>query len=629
MKVSRTWLQKYFAADLPSVEELAELLTFHAFEIEEAHGDLLDVKILPDRAAYALSHRGIAKEVAALVGQPVKEDPLRMPLPEFPTASALSVSIEDGHECFRYMGAIVRGVSVGPSPAWLKEALEAVGQRSINNVVDATNYVMLNIGQPLHAFDAARLGSKDGKYAIAVRGAFEGEKITTLSGDEYVLPEGTLLIVDAAKDTAVGIAGVKGGKAAEITEATTDIVIESANFNGPSVRRSAQTLKLFTDASARFQNRISPELAAYGMRDVLTLIQELAGGTLEGVTDVRAGLPQEHLAPISVSLEKINKVLGSEFGAHEVAQAFDRLDLPFREENRIFTVTPPFERRDLQIPEDLIEEAGRILGYQRIASHALPALPVLPDQLRYRAIERIKDVLIERGFTEISTPAFSTEGDIALANPLQEDRPWLRASLSKNMQDAVLRATQVAPRVLGPDESVRLFEIGNVFTKEGEEVRVCLGYHQLSGKKRAFLVEIADALTDLLGAPVVAGEEGVVEIRLDNLDLSKLAEGYEPERVMLQKFRQFSLYPSALRDIAVWSPVGTEETEVANAIISQAGDLLARIDLFDRFEKDGRVSHAFRLVFESSERTLSDTDLNPTMERITTALNGREGWQVR
>ena len=160
MKVSRTWLQKYFAADLPSVEELAELLTFHAFEIEEAHGDLLDVKILPDRAAYALSHRGIAKEVAALVGQPVKEDPLRMPLPEFPTASALSVSIEDGHECFRYMGAIVRGVSVGPSPAWLKEALEAVGQRSINNVVDATNYARwdrpLEEREPIAWEDAVR-----------------------------------------------------------------------------------------------------------------------------------------------------------------------------------------------------------------------------------------------------------------------------------------------------------------------------------------------------------------------------------------------------------------------------------------------------------------------------------------
>lgn len=624
MKISRTWLQKYFKNDLPSVEELSELLTFHAFEIEEAEGDLLDVKVLPDRAAYALSHRGIAKEVAAVTGQPLEKDPLREALPEFSQNEALSVRIEDEHQCFRYMGAVVRGVKVGPSPAWLKEALESVGQRSINNVVDATNYVMLNIGQPLHAFDASKMGS-----SIVVRGAKAGEKITTLSGDEYELPEGTLLITDGATGEGLGIAGVKGGRAAEITEATKDIIIESANFNGPSVRKAAQSLKLFTDASSRFQNRISPELAAYGMRDVLALIQEIAGGTLEGVTDVRAGLPQDHLAPVSVSLEKINRVLGTEFGAHEVASAFDRLDLPFKEENHVFTVTPPFERRDIQIPEDLIEEAGRILGYERIVPHELPQLTVPADQRRYRALERIKDLLAERGFTEISTPAFSVEGDIKLANPLQEDRPWLRASLSKHMQDALTRGVPLAPRIFGPDESLRLFELGNVFTANGEEVRLCLGYQQLSGKKKAALAEVADALKDLLGSEVPAESDGIVEVRLDTLDLETLGEGYEPRVTALQKFKQFSVYPSALRDVAVWTPAGTEESEVENLVVSEAGELLARIDLFDRFEKEGRMSYAFRLVFESKEKTLSDADLNPVMERVTAALNGKEGWQVR
>ncbi|OYV26316.1 MAG: hypothetical protein B7W98_03205 [Parcubacteria group bacterium 20-58-5] len=160
MKVSLTWLQKYFDTPLPGADAIADAFTFHAFEIEEMKGDLMDVKVLPNRAADCLSHRGIAKELSAILDAPLKQDPLRDPLPEFPQTDALMVEIEDSKKCLRYMGALVKGVKVGPSPAWLREALEAVGQRSINNVVDATNYVMLNIGQPLHAFDAAKLAQK-------------------------------------------------------------------------------------------------------------------------------------------------------------------------------------------------------------------------------------------------------------------------------------------------------------------------------------------------------------------------------------------------------------------------------------------------------------------------------------
>lgn len=629
MKISKKWLQKYFEAELPSTAQLAEAFTFHAFEIEEAEGDLLDVKVLPDRAAYALSHRGVAKEAAAILNLSMKQDPLRLAPPVFADTGTLTVSIDDPKKCFRYIGAVVRGVKVGPSPAWLKEALESVGQRSINNVVDATNYVMLDLGQPLHAFDAKKLDDcpAEGRYEIVVRDSKEGEEITTLSGETYVLPAGTLLIVDDNCDNPIGIAGVKGGKEAEIDSTTTDIIVESANFDGSSVRKTAQSLKLFTDASSRFQNRISPELAAYGMSAVLDLIQEVAGGERESVTDVRAGLPQEHLVPVHVSLDKINGMLGSEFGAHEVAEALGRLDLSFSEESRTFLVTPPFERRDLQIPEDIAEEVGRILGYERIAPMMLPPLPVAPDQNEFRGIERVRDLLVERGFTEISTPAFAAAGEVALANPLQEDRPWLRASLRANMEDALVRAVAVAPKVLGPDESVRLFEVGNIFTASGERLSLALGYKPL-GKPKAVLSEAADALGELLNTSItVTGE--VLEVALGEANVYELGEGHEPRKVVLQKFRPFSAYPFALRDVAVWSPAGTEESEVANAILSQAGELLARLDLFDRFEKDGRVSHAFRLVFESSEKTLSDTELNPIMEAVTKALNANEGWQVR
>jgi len=632
MKVSRQWLQKYFDTELPSAEVIADALTFHAVEIEEVEGDMLDVKILPDRAAYMLSHRGVAVEVAAALNLPLKEDPLRTDLTDYPATDRLSVEVEDQNACPRYIGALVEGVKVGPSPAWLKEALTSVGQRSINNVVDATNYVMLNIGQPLHAFDAKKLVEKDRAYALSVRGALEGEKITTLSGEEYVLPEDVLVIVDRNADAAVGIAGVKGGKRAEIEAATTDIVLEAANFDGTNVRKAAQALKLWTDASQRFQNKPSAALAAYGMRDVLALIKEVAGGELVGVTDAHAPLPEP--AAVAVSLEKINSVLGTNHTSYLVEEALKRLGFAYTVTDAGFTVLVPFERRDLVIEEDLVEEVGRILGYEKIEGVELPLQASAPDQRRYRGIERIKDFLIERGYSEVSTQSFGVEGEVELANPLQADRPWLRASLLSNMEEALTRAAQMAPRLVGPDKEIKIFEVGNVFTKEGEYLVLALGAKAISGKLSPDIVKehVAALEQELFLESAKARyslDASMVEINLADVNLEKLGDEYAPVATRLGAYTPFSIYPFALRDIAVWTPEGTTENEVRNLVLREAGDLLVRLDLFDTFEKEGRTSYAFRLVFESKERTLSDADLDPAMECITNALNATDGFTVR
>lgn len=610
MKISLKWLQTYFDAPLPSADEIADAYTFHAFEIDEMQGDMMDVKVLPNRAADCLSHRGLAKDLSAILDIPLKSDPLRESCQGLPLAAkgspwqGLKVEIEDPKKCSRYMGALVRGVKVGPSPAWLKEALEAVGQRSINNVVDATNYVMLNIGQPLHAFDAAKLAQKDGVYAIGVRNAKEGEKITTLSGEEYELTPNIQLITDAHQDRSIALAGVKGGKAAELTGDTTDIIVESANFDGTTTRRAAQALKLFTDASARFQNRPSPELAAYGMRDVLKLITEIAGGEVVSIVDEYPTRPEQSRG-VTVSHARVNSLLGSSFNIADIEEVFRRLGLDASVEQDVFTVTSPFERTDLTIAEDLVEEVGRIIGYDRIVSQELPALATAPDQSRYRGTERMKDQLVEQGFTEVSTQSFAKKGDVMLANPLDKHMPALRTSLEDNLKTALEAAKHVALLVLAPGQKPKLFEVGTVFPKAGEFVEL--------------------RMTERVPA---WGENSAT---FDNLSVAKLEDygkDYEPVRHKLGAYTPFSVYPFIARDIALWTPSGTESGAVMAMIRENASELLVRLDQFDTFEKEGRVSYAYRLVFQSGERTLTDEEVNGVMEKISTALVV-QGYEVR
>ncbi len=622
MKVSYKWLQNFFETPLPSAEVIDDALTFHSFEIEEREGDLIDVNVLPNRAADCLCHRGIAKEISAILDIPSSHDSLREELPVWEKFDVLAVDIEDTQKCSRYIGAHVKGVKIGPSPTWLREALEAVGQRSINNVVDATNYVMLNIGQPLHAFDADKLSKKDGVYKIGIRGARPGENITTLTGEKYELPEQTLLISDAVADVPIGIAGIKGGSVAQIDEATTSLVVESASFDGASVRRTAQKLNLITDASLRFQNNPSSELAAYGMRDVLALIANVAGGVVAGVTDVYEVTPPRPEGAaggaVSLSLSHLSNVLGVTLSHDTVSDIFKRLGLPAEVNGDTFTITPPFERTDITIPEDLIEEVGRLAGYDILPDETLPKISAPPNNERYYGVQCIKDFLVEHGFTEISTQTFAKKGDIALSNPFDKTKPMLRTTLMQNMETALTQAKQYAPRVFGPGVAIKLFEIGSVFTKNDEKMALSLS-------------EDVPELDELLHSPKALSQSGgIVEYILSPDILASIGKGYTPKLCeIVGTYKPYSSYPFALRDIAVWTPEGTASDAVEEIIRLHAGELLVRADRFDSFTKDRRVSFAFRLVFESPNRTLTDELINTQMENITTALNGEDGYTVR
>ena len=599
MRISREWLQTYFDKELPTAEALAEALTFHAFEIESVENNILDVKVTPNRGHDCLSHRGIAKELSAILDIPLKQDPLRGKAELTPTTDSVAVSIEEPKLCRRYIAGHIRGVNVGPSPEWLRKRLEAIGQRSINNIVDATNYVMFGLGQPLHAFDAGELKKGKNGYAIAVRTAKKGEKMTTLDGEAHTFNDSTLLITDANTKKPIGIAGVKGGKEAGVNEKTTEIILESANFDGVSVRRSAQAQKLRTDASERFQQVISPELAAYGIRAAADLIIELAGGELVGFADEYPSLLPS--AEIIISASKVNDVLGRSLAKSDMADVLARLDFPFKAAQGTFTIQVPFERLDLSIPEDIAEEIGRIIGYDKIPSAELSVFSDKPPVNRnFFWSERIREDLMSDGYSEIHTSVFRESGEREVLNKVGGERPYLRANLTDGLSEALERNVR-NKELLGIPE-VRLFEIGSVWRNGKEEL--CVG---------------------------VASEKGGVSEKLLSGMAEELPKGTSYESLPTspaERYQSFSRYPYIVRDVALWVPEGTKADEVLGIIRANAGELLVRSEKFDEFKKGDKISYAFRLVFQSFDRTLTDEDANQRMDSVYEALKSR-GFEVR
>lgn len=628
MKVSHAWLQRFFDKPLPEIEVLSDAFTFHAFEVEETENDILDLKVLPDRAGYAMSHRGVAKELSAILDIPLKFDPLTEPIPKWDTTDKLEIHA-DSEYVVRHTGALYRGVKVGPSPAWLKDLLESVGQRSINNVVDASNFVMLNTGQPTHVFDAGKISWSGDVLKIDIREAKKGEKVTLLSGEVKELQEKVYIFADGTNGTPLDLAGIKGGMDSGVTDATTDVFISAGNYDGSLLRKSTQTMSVFTDASQRFQNRPSPELTAYGMRDLLALIKEVAGGELVGVVDIFpiSGKPND----VSVSITEIQEILGRDFGEKEINEAFRRLGFSYRQEDGVFTVTPPFERSDLVIPEDLVEEVGRIIGYDKIAPTLLPSVSgTMEINKNFYWGDKVRAYLTSVGFSEVLTSVFTNDkGDRAVANKVDADKPFLRKSLAPALVASLIMNSLNRP-LLGTSD-VKIFEIGKVFTKDGETWHLAIGV--TPGKKGAKgAKEALEKMFAEFGASISFTETGEV-VELDfSAWVEKLPEpsGYEPlPAVPHVRYASFSRYPFIARDIAVWTPEGTVSEEAENRIREKAGDLVKRIDQFDTFTKDGKTSYAFRIVFLSDERTLTDDEVNVYMQAVTDSLNAQEGWQVR
>jgi phenylalanyl-tRNA synthetase beta chain len=647
----------------------------------------LVVDVLPNRPDL-LSHEGLAREISAAILSPLM-------VPEIPGAvlsngkagkgPPVDVAVEDTDGCPRYMAAVIRGVKIAPSPPWLAARIEAVGARSINNVVDATNYMLHGFGQPTHAFDLARLNGG----MVVVRRARAGEKIRTLDGVDRALDNGMTVIADAER--AQAIAGVIGGEGSEVTDATTDILLEVAAFDTRRVRATRRKLGVSTDASYRFERGVDIEALPRHLDFAVDLIVAVAGGTLSGKpADVRGDI--EPLPAIAVRTSRVQRLLGEPIEAAESESLLSAVGFSVArdDQNQVIHVTPPSWRTDVVGEPEVIEEIARLHGYDMFSAEIRPFRPGnVPESPLHARIARVRSCCVGAGLFEARPLPFTRHSDdrsVRVRNPLAEDEAFLRQSVVDTL---ARRAEYNLSRM---QRDVRLFELGAVFAR-GEPVAgalpdermhaavLVMGHrrppHFTEPKPPLYDEWDAKGLAEAIGEAafpghpiscvpaesgalwsVVAGDVGIgvvtsltldgpawaapafgVEINLDALDASAavslpplngtVAAGH----AALPVYSAIPALPAIEIDLALVVPDSVRAAEVERVINKSAGELLEKLVLFDEFRGGeipaGSRSLAWALTFRHPERTLRDKEIQGRTAKILKTLEAELGVKQR
>ncbi len=537
------------------------------------------------------------------------------------------------------------------SPAWLKNFLKAVGQRSINYIVDLTNFVMLDTGQPIHAFDADKVQGE-----LVVRYAKIGEKITLLDGKEIELDPSILVIADDIN--LLDITGIKGGKVAEVTKDTKNIILIAGHFNSTYIRKTSQKINLKNDSSKRFENAVTierPELAVDEFSALLSKGSEGEKIVFEQI--VKTGDSSFAKKTLEINPEYINQRIGINISTEEMVEILERLDFSPTLSGGKIKIEVPVYRADILIEQDIADEIGRLHGYESLKENILPEATSRPILASFEYANRIRNELGARlGFSEIYTHTLREKGDYELANPLNAERSHLRNSIGEvfpkafelNMRNMDLLAL----------ETIKIFEIGHVFKDKKEKLSLAIGVTTREGKKKAKVIEenMTEALQviaqifnteiDKIKKVEIENEQGgknsIFEIDLESL----IADAQSPSSEILLatsannvvKFKKFSLYPYIVRDIAVFIPGPKGKgSELRNIIESLDTDLIVKVYQFDEFEKVDsetgavKTSYAFRIIFQSYERTLTDTEVEEVMQKLNSKILDRqeEGWEIR
>ncbi len=665
MIVSRNWLAEYVS--LPtSVEELTNRLTMSGLNLEEFH-DVHDGLTRPDVAVDievtsnrpdCLGHIGVAREISVLFQTPLTIPAATIVESSAKASEATSVTIEAPDLCPEYHARVIRGVKIGPSPAWLKDRLAAVGINSVNNVVDVTNFVMMECGQPLHAFDLDRL---DGRRII-VRRATKGETITAIDQRQYVLAEDVCVIADAKRPVAV--AGVMGGFDTEISDSTTNVLIESAAFASLSVRSTARSLKLHSPSSYRFERKVDRKSLDWASRRCCELILNVAGGTLlSGSVVAGSSLPEQRDA-IRVRFAQISRLLGIEIPVATSGRILENLGLKcVNRDEASGTFEPPSWRPDLLREVDLIEEVARIHGYENIPSDA--TLPVVSTARtrRERVLDAVRNQLVASGFSEALTLSFVSEDQRQLFRP-EGDIPPVAVNHSSRSHENQLRQSLVPSLLQCRRQNERhgsanaeLFEVARVYLSAGqgktENVAEPLTIGIVSGRPFAVLLGVVESLalslaphSVLTTAPVHGTEYTpgrgasvslngthlgwVGELHRDVLDKSDLQDAvtiaelrlplieelYEPSRT----YTPLPRFPSVSRDLNFVLPESVTWAELSSAVSQAAGDLLQGTSFGGQYRGKqiaaDRKSYLITCRFMAADRTLTADEVETVIQRI-------------
>ena len=674
MKLPVTWMREFVdVPENPSV--VAERLASCGFEVASVDGDTIDFEITANRPD-CLSVYGLAREASAAFDVDLKPIDTRASEPK--GHAAVPVSVGDAG-CGRYALAVA-DVRIGPSPAWLADRLLSAGVRPINNVVDVTNYVMLEMGQPLHAFDVSRLGGPE----IRVRRARAGESLVTLDGVTRKLDETMLVIAD--KDKPVAVAGVMGGAATEVSSSTNKIALESAWFLPSSVRATSRKLGLKTEASARFERGADPTAPVRALRRALLLLDLIEAGTASsGVSDVYPRPAQPRTVPLARA--HVSRLLGDTVPDKDINRILTRLGFSLAASGDGWQVTVPAFRVDVTREADLIEDIGRHWGFNRIPA-TFPTLDTVPRPMSPAVARdrRLRGILCGAGLQETCTFSFLERQaaepflpagvePVGIANPLSEKFAVLRPSLLPGLLDALVYSRR------RETDDVRLFEAGAIFLPGGEANRVgwmltgarivhwggsageldvfdSKGIAELIGE--AFGVRItaqpsvalpwyvpgraAELLIGRQGAPpIVVGHVGellpgivaerglaqgtVVAGELDHVAVESHAPG------LAQAIQPLPRFPSIVRDLSIFVSDRLPAADVRGTIRSSAPRTLVSVREFDRYQgkgvPDGSTSLSLRLTFRDAERTLTDAEVQKAVDAIVGALVASHGAVLR
>lgn len=640
---------------------------------------VLELGLTPNRAD-ALSMLGVAHEVAAILNREVKYPEISYESSSETASNYVQVNVEATDDNPLYIAKVMKNVTIAPSPLWMQSRLMAAGIRPHNNVVDITNFVLLEYGQPLHAFDYDRLGSKE----ILVRRAKDGEKIVTLDDQERTLTSEHLVITNGTEP--VALAGVMGGANSEVQSDTKTILLESALFNGQRIRTASKDHGLRSEASARYEKGVDPNRVPAAAERAAQLISLYAGGeVLEGAVEVRSTTFEP--AVVKTTVEKVNRVLGMNISAEEMKSIFERLQFGVELDNSTIIVTVPTRRGDLTIEEDLVEEVARLYGYDNIPT-TLPVGQAIPGKLtdyqekrrkvrRYLEGTGLYQAITYSLTSEEKAPKYALEASelTKLALPMSEERSVLRLSLLPHLLDAL--RYNLARQI----DQVALYEIGSVFLSQGKDVQplekerlsgAVTGLwhsHSWQGEKKPvdfYVVKgIIDGLVDLLGlsdvieykqskregmhpgrtAEIFLGEKLVGFVGQVHPTVQKeldLTETYVFELSLVDlltadveetRFEVIPRYPSITRDIALVVNKDVIVGDIEKVIKEAGGKMLRDVAVFDLYEGDrleeGKKSVAFSLRYFDPERTLTDEDVSKAHEKVLKAVEEKTGATLR